>query len=196
MSHLLATVPTVCIYLLRPPPFFEVFFSCIINLEPRTKRTTILYSFNCVCVCVCLKIMKSVTILSLALAASSVSGFSIVPTKSTTTKISTSTTQLFEDVIVSPFDESNPSVEGDVVATTTKKLVGPLPLTWENVEAVLDEMRHYLIQDGGNVIISEIDGPVVKLELQGACGTCPSSTQTMKMGLERGLMEKLVSLKN
>jgi Fe-S cluster biogenesis protein NfuA len=140
--------------------------------------------------------MKSVTILSLALAASSVSGFSIVPTKSTTTKISTSTTQLFEDVIVSPFDESNPSVEGDVVATTTKKLVGPLPLTWENVEAVLDEMRHYLIQDGGNVIISEIDGPVVKLELQGACGTCPSSTQTMKMGLERGLMEKLVSLKN
>jgi Fe-S cluster biogenesis protein NfuA len=54
----------------------------------------------------------------------------------------------------------------------------------------LDEMRGFLIQDGGNVIISEIDGPVVRLELQGACGTCPSSTQTMKMGLERGLMEK------
>lgn len=71
------------------------------------------------------------------------------------------------------------------------KLVGPLDLTWDNVEAVLDEMRPYLIQDGGNVIISDIDGPVVKLELQGACGTCPSSTQTMKMGLERGLREKI-----
>lgn len=59
------------------------------------------------------------------------------------------------------------------------------------MEAVLDEMRPYLIQDGGNVIISDIDGPVVKLELQGACGTCPSSTQTMKMGLERGLREKI-----
>ncbi|OEU14754.1 NifU-domain-containing protein, partial [Fragilariopsis cylindrus CCMP1102] len=64
-------------------------------------------------------------------------------------------------------------------------------LTWDNVEAVLDEMRHFLIQDGGNVIISEIDGPVVRLELQGACGSCPSSTQTMKMGLERGLREKI-----
>mmetsp|Transcript_14218 Transcript_14218/g.32718 ORF Transcript_14218/g.32718 Transcript_14218/m.32718 type:complete len:145 (-) Transcript_14218:405-839(-) len=52
-------------------------------------------------------------------------------------------------------------------------------------------MRHFLIADGGNVVIQEIDGPVVRLELQGACGTCPSSTQTMKMGLERGLREKI-----
>merc|ERR1711957_189582 len=47
------------------------------------------------------------------------------------------------------------------------------------------------IQDGGNVVISEIDGPVVRLQLEGACGTCPSSTQTMKMGLERGLRERI-----
>jgi Fe-S cluster biogenesis protein NfuA len=74
-------------------------------------------------------------------------------------------------------------------------------------------------------VIQDIDGPVVRLELQvsrqllgcafvcyysililisntfnhkikphnkkGACGTCPSSTQTMKMGLERGLKEKI-----
>lgn len=53
---------------------------------------------------------------------------------------------------------------------------GPLELTWENVELVLDDMRPYLIQDGGNVAITDIDGPVVLLELQGACGTCPSST--------------------
>lgn len=45
--------------------------------------------------------------------------------------------------------------------------------------------------NSGNVIISEIDGPVVKLELQGACGSCPSSTMTMKMGLERRLREKI-----
>lgn len=56
---------------------------------------------------------------------------------------------------------------------------------------VLEEMRPYLIQDGGNVKIADIDGPVVKLQLEGACGTCPSSTQTMKMGLERGLKEKI-----
>ena len=43
----------------------------------------------------------------------------------------------------------------------------------------------------GNVRLAEIDGPVVKLELQGACGTCPSSSMTMKMGLERKLKERI-----
>ncbi|KAG6483612.1 hypothetical protein ZIOFF_060260 [Zingiber officinale] len=35
------------------------------------------------------------------------------------------------------------------------------PLTAENVELVLDEVRSYLISDGGNVVIHEIDGNVV-----------------------------------
>merc|ERR1711990_1345087 len=39
--------------------------------------------------------------------------------------------------------------------------------------------------------VSDIDGGVVRLKLEGACGTCPSSTMTMKMGLERGLREKI-----
>ena len=43
----------------------------------------------------------------------------------------------------------------------------------------------------GNVRLAEIDGPVVKLELVGACGTCPSSAMTMKMGLERKLKERI-----
>lgn len=70
------------------------------------------------------------------------------------------------DPIVSPFENSGTSDgEGGAVATT-ETLEGPLELTWENVEKVLDEMRPYLIQDGGNVAITEIDGPVVRLELQ------------------------------
>jgi len=68
---------------------------------------------------------------------------------------------------------------------------GPLDLTFENVDRVLEEMRPYLIADGGNVAIAEIDGPIVRLELQGACGSCPSSTMTMKMGLERRLKEAI-----
>jgi len=66
-----------------------------------------------------------------------------------------------------------------------------LPLTAENVEMVLDEVRPYLIADGGNVALHEIDGNVVRLKLQGACGSCPSSVTTMKMGIERRLMEKI-----
>jgi len=67
--------------------------------------------------------------------------------------------------------------------------VETLPLTKENVEKVLDEMRPYLMADGGNVELVEIDGPVVRLRLQGACGACPSSTMTLRMGIERRLRE-------
>lgn len=88
--------------------------------------------------------------------------------------------------IISPFDNSAANSDSDAgsVATTTTTTSSNeiLDLTYENVELVLDSMRHYLIQDGGNVVIDEIDGPIVKLQLQGNCGTCPSSTQTMKMG--------------
>ncbi len=66
-----------------------------------------------------------------------------------------------------------------------------LPLTTDNVEKVLDELRPFLMADGGNVEIAEIDGPIVKVRLQGACGSCPSSTMTLKMGIERKLMEMI-----
>ncbi len=66
-----------------------------------------------------------------------------------------------------------------------------LALTPENVEEVLDEMRPFLISDGGNVELVEIEGPIVKLRLQGACGSCPSSTMTLRMGIERRLREKI-----
>ncbi|WP_446861172.1 MULTISPECIES: NifU family protein [unclassified Phormidesmis] len=64
-----------------------------------------------------------------------------------------------------------------------------LALTPENVETVLDELRPYLMSDGGNVELVELDGPIVKLRLQGACGSCPSSAMTLKMGIERRLRE-------
>lgn len=66
-----------------------------------------------------------------------------------------------------------------------------LELTEENVEKVLDEVRPYLMADGGNVELVDIDGLVVSLRLQGACGSCPSSMTTMKMGIERRLVEKI-----
>lgn len=64
-------------------------------------------------------------------------------------------------------------------------------LTKENVENVLDELRPYLAADGGNVELVEIEGPVVNLRLQGACSSCPSSTMTLKMGIERKLREEI-----
>lgn len=64
-----------------------------------------------------------------------------------------------------------------------------LALTQDNVENVLEELRPYLMADGGNVELVEIDGPIVRLRLQGACGSCPSSAMTLRMGIERRLRE-------
>lgn len=69
--------------------------------------------------------------------------------------------------VVSPFATASGAEGADA---------GPLELTMENVDLVLEGMRPYLMADGGNVAVRDIDGGVVKLELQGACGTCPSST--------------------
>ncbi|QNI42845.1 NifU family protein [Synechococcus sp. A15-28] len=66
-----------------------------------------------------------------------------------------------------------------------------MALTLENVEKVLDELRPFLIADGGNVEVVELDGPIVKVRLQGACGSCPSSTMTLKMGIERKMRESI-----
>jgi len=82
------------------------------------------------------------------------------------TRQSRSLTFLRSEPIVSPFDDSVEREAGSVATTTTADVEGTLDLTWENVDLVLDGMRPYLMQDGGNVKIAEIDGPVVRLELE------------------------------
>lgn len=63
-----------------------------------------------------------------------------------------------------------------------------LELSIETVDKVLDDVRPYLIADGGNVeVVSVTQSGIIAVSLQGACGTCPSSTSTMKMGIERAL---------
>ena len=44
-----------------------------------------------------------------------------------------------------------------------------LELTEENVEVVLDEVRPYLMADGGNVEFVEMDGPIVYLRCVCTC---------------------------
>ena len=58
-----------------------------------------------------------------------------------------------------------------------------LELTIENVNKVLDEVRPYLIADGGNVAVHSVDKEKrsIQLVLEGACGSCPSSTVSIEM---------------
>ncbi len=56
------------------------------------------------------------------------------------------------------------------------------------VESALDSIRPYLVADGGNVRVIEIDEDnILKLEFVGACGNCPMSTMTFKAGVEEAI---------
>ena len=58
----------------------------------------------------------------------------------------------------------------------------------QRVENALENIRPYLITDGGDVKILEIsEDKVVKLELLGACGDCPMSSMTLKAGVEESI---------
>lgn len=56
------------------------------------------------------------------------------------------------------------------------------------VESALDSIRPYLMADGGNVRVIEIDEDnILRLEFVGACGNCPMSTMTFKAGVEEAI---------
>ena len=66
----------------------------------------------------------------------------------------------------------------------------------DRVENVLNEIRPLLQADGGDLELIEVteDG-VVKVRLQGACGACPFSQMTLKMGVEQVLKKKVPEVK-
>ncbi len=59
------------------------------------------------------------------------------------------------------------------------------------VMEVLDKLRPFLLRDGGDCELVDIEDGIVKLRLLGACGSCPSSTITLKAGIERALVEEV-----
>jgi len=61
----------------------------------------------------------------------------------------------------------------------------------EQVREVLDKLRPFLLRDGGDCELVDVEDGVVKLRLLGACGSCPSSTITLKAGIERALLEEV-----
>ena len=64
----------------------------------------------------------------------------------------------------------------------------------EQVEAVLDKIRPMLMMDGGNIELVDVKDGEVSVHLVGACGMCPSSTMTMKMGVERAIKEAIPTI--
>lgn len=61
----------------------------------------------------------------------------------------------------------------------------------EQVEVVIEKLRPFLLRDGGDCELVDVEDGIVKLRLLGACGTCPSSTITLKAGIERAMLEEV-----
>lgn len=58
----------------------------------------------------------------------------------------------------------------------------------DKIEQALDSIRPYLEADGGNVRVVELtEDMVLRLELTGACSSCPMSTMTLKAGVEEAI---------
>jgi Fe-S cluster biogenesis protein NfuA len=65
----------------------------------------------------------------------------------------------------------------------------------ERIEKALDKIRPSLMADGGNVELVEVEDGLVKVKLTGACGGCPMSQMTLKMGIEKLLKKEIPEIK-
>ncbi len=67
----------------------------------------------------------------------------------------------------------------------------------KKIQNVLDQIRPYIQQDGGDIKFVELTTDnVVNVELQGACGTCPYSMMTLKGGVENAMKKAIPEIKS
>ena len=66
----------------------------------------------------------------------------------------------------------------------------------EKVEKALEKIRPSLQADGGNIELIDVVDGLVKVKLTGACGGCPMSQMTLKMGVERVLKKEVPEVKS
>jgi Fe-S cluster biogenesis protein NfuA len=66
----------------------------------------------------------------------------------------------------------------------------------KKIQKSIDEVRPYLQADGGDISLVEVTPDfVVKVKLLGACGCCPHSVQTLKLGVEDKLRRDVPEVK-
>lgn len=64
------------------------------------------------------------------------------------------------------------------------------------VAGVIEKLRPYLQNDGGDIELIEIsDDNIVYVKLKGACGSCPYSVQTLKQGVETSVIKEVPEIK-
>ncbi len=65
----------------------------------------------------------------------------------------------------------------------------------EQIEQAIQKIRPALQRDGGDIELVDVNEGVVKVRLKGACGSCPMSMMTLKMGVESVLKKEVEGVK-
>lgn len=65
----------------------------------------------------------------------------------------------------------------------------------EKVKEVINELRPFLMNDGGNIEFIKLEDDIVYITLQGACVGCPMRNLTLKEGIEKAIINKVPGIK-
>ena len=66
----------------------------------------------------------------------------------------------------------------------------------KKINEVLDRLRPYLNNDGGDVTFLRYQDGIVYVKLVGACSNCPHATMTLKEGIEMAIIEEVTNILN
>ncbi len=87
--------------------------------------------------------------------------------------------------IMEHFQSGQPVMEGEASGGGHAEHIGEDGDIVRQIKELLDtRVRPAVAQDGGDITFHGFDRGVVYLHMQGACAGCPSSTLTLKMGIE------------
>ena len=87
--------------------------------------------------------------------------------------------------VMEHYQSGKPVMEGEQVASGHAEHTGEDGEIVNQIKELLDtRVRPAVAQDGGDITFHGFDRGIVYLHMQGACAGCPSSTLTLKMGIE------------
>lgn len=67
---------------------------------------------------------------------------------------------------------------------------------FQRVDKALDQIRPAIRMDGGDVELIDVEEGIARVRMMGACGGCPMSTMTLKMGIERAIRQQVPEVKS
>lgn len=63
--------------------------------------------------------------------------------------------------------------------------------TRATVQSVINRVRPFLVADGGDLELVDLQGPDVFIRLKGACAACPQAQMTLHFGVESALRHQM-----